>query len=150
MASACEQEQLGLEVRHLETEVTAAQRAVAVSAAGPSGVDLAGIASNLVALQALLASAPTRVGQGQGVEVLEAINSQVLAMGAAFPAAPTLQAAAPAAGAPQAAAGGTAPAAAPAPAPAGPGGGGAFPGGAFRPPSGNPAAAAWEAAGMDD
>eukprot|EP00959_Pyramimonas_sp_CCMP1952_P462866 9483945-Pyramimonas_sp.AAC.1 len=38
----------------LEAEVVAAQRAVAASAAGSSGVDLANLASTLVGLQAIL------------------------------------------------------------------------------------------------
>ena len=170
-----QQEQLAREVRGLEGEVIAAQRAVAASAAGPSGVDLAGIASNLVGLQALLNTAPARVAQGQSVEILEAINSQVLAMGAAFPAARALQAAAPASGAPvpqrappaapaapPTAGGGSGltgagPAAATAPAAAAPAApaGGASPGSPFLPPAGGSVpvpctAAAWENQGMED
>ncbi|CAK0829099.1 unnamed protein product, partial [Prorocentrum cordatum] len=64
------------EVKNLETEVQAAQRAVAASAASSSGVDLAALASTLVGLQAALASAPARVASGQGINVLEAIGQQ--------------------------------------------------------------------------
>ncbi|CAK0878117.1 unnamed protein product, partial [Prorocentrum cordatum] len=67
-----------MEVKNLEAEVQAAQRAVAASAAGSSGVDLAALASTLVGLQATLASAPARVVSGQGITVLEAIGQQVL------------------------------------------------------------------------
>ncbi|CAK0896028.1 unnamed protein product, partial [Prorocentrum cordatum] len=64
------------EVKNLEVEVQAAQRAVAASAASSSGVDLAALASTLVGLQATLASAPARVASGQGIHVLEAIGQQ--------------------------------------------------------------------------
>ncbi|CAK0847400.1 unnamed protein product [Prorocentrum cordatum] len=52
------------EVATLEAEVVAAQRAVAASAAGSSGVDLANLATTLVGLQALLSAAPARVASG--------------------------------------------------------------------------------------
>ncbi|CAK0814798.1 unnamed protein product, partial [Prorocentrum cordatum] len=67
-----------VEVKNLEVEVQAAQRAVAASAASSSGADLAALASTLVGLQATLASAPARVASGQGITVLEAIGQQEL------------------------------------------------------------------------
>eukprot|EP00959_Pyramimonas_sp_CCMP1952_P177384 3707745-Pyramimonas_sp.AAC.1 len=61
-----------------------ARRAVAATATAPAG-DLAGLATALVGLQALLGSAQSTVANDQGAQLLEAIDSQVLAMGAAFP-----------------------------------------------------------------
>ncbi|CAK0812191.1 unnamed protein product, partial [Prorocentrum cordatum] len=82
------------EIEVLEQEAAQATRAVAAVAAGPSGVDLQGLATTLCGLQTLLSVAPTQVQNGQGIALLESINAQVQAMGMAFPAAQALQAAA--------------------------------------------------------
>jgi len=119
-------EALAASVAELDGELEAAQRAVAASDAGAAaaaaaaaagGVDLAAVATTLCGLQTLLSAAPTAAANGQGIALLESINAQVVAMGAAFPAAQALRAAAatPAAAAEPAAA--AAPAAAPPAAP---------------------------------
>ena len=68
-------------VQHNMKQIYTIVLAVAASAAGNGGVDLAGVANALRTQQSLLHGAREAVGSGQGAQLLASINAQVVATG---------------------------------------------------------------------
>ena len=77
---------LSEDVESLQREVLEARQKVTMSTAGLQGMDLAGVATNLLNLQALIGNAETSVSSGQGLQLLQSIHAEIQAMGVAFPA----------------------------------------------------------------